>query len=256
MLSKEDKINFVHDLLIDHPHLNELIFDENKKMRSIVRDSLLDISHFIIDRVSPFFTKFKVEDILLQGSICEYIWTDKSDIDLFIIINDLLDDGEITNQNITNMLMTDASKRGLKFKLYNHVIDIGFLKRQALIDYGAYSILNNEWYVEPERFNFECDAEELFYEYCKFNADLNRFVASLNKINGTFLDLDACTKLREHIGNIKKNAYMSKNDHPLHGYCKEYNIYRVAKRFGVLRHFINYANDSYKYIAGTEHARR
>ena len=254
MLSKEDKINFVHDLLIDHPHLNELIFDENKKMRSIVRNSLLDISHFIIDRVSPFFTNFKVEDILLHGSICEYIWTDKSDIDLIIVIND---NDEIFNKHVTNMLMSDTSKRGGEFRLYNHVIDIGFLKKCMIMGYYAtYSILNNKWNVEPERLGFEYGAEELFYEYCKFSADLNRFVASLNKINGAFLDLNSCYKLKNRLIEIQTKAYKAKYDNPLHGYCKEYNIYRVAKRFGVLKHFENYVNDSYKYITGTEHARR
>ena len=42
MLSKEDKINFVHDLLIDHPHLNELIFDEDKKMQLKICKKVFD----------------------------------------------------------------------------------------------------------------------------------------------------------------------------------------------------------------------
>lgn len=256
MLSKEDKIRFIQDMLVDHPCLDSLFFDENKMLHIDIRKQLMNLSNFLIERASSYFTNFNVQDIFLIGSICEYMYTDKSDIDIFIIVDDLVNEFDDNNDKIMNILTCDAQIKNMTFTVHKHPVDISFVKRYKLFNYATYSILNNKWNIEPERLKFEYGAEELFYEYCKFSADLNRFVASLNKINGAFLDLESCHKLRDRIKEIKDNAYMAKDENPLHGYCKEYNIYRVAKRFGLLKHFTKYVNDSYKYITGTEHARR
>ena len=82
---KEDVSIKVPALLRPKDELNSELWDEDKKLRSDVRERLLDIAEKFIKPTLGATTTIK--DITFTGSLANYNYSDLSDIDLHIIID-------------------------------------------------------------------------------------------------------------------------------------------------------------------------
>ena len=134
--------------------LNPKIWDNpddapKSHMKLEIRDQLEEIAEEFIKFVN---VDMFVQDIIITGSLCNYNWSEYSDVDLHIIVN--FDDfGE------QKELYTELFK--LKKTLFNssHNITIkGFEvelyiqdENEPHVSTGVYSVLNDEWNVKPEK---------------------------------------------------------------------------------------------------------
>lgn len=108
----------------------------------------------------------RIEDITLTGSIANYNWNDKSDIDLHIIFNfkQILDDVEFVSEflrlkkNIWNDKF-DINIKGIEVELYSQN------SKEEHMSSGVYSVMKNEWISHPERFENSLNYEEIINEY-------------------------------------------------------------------------------------------
>jgi hypothetical protein len=132
--------------------LSNQIFDENKgvfSMREDIRKSLLKISNEFIDSLG---IDFFIHDIVLTGSLSNYNWSQYSDVDLHILIDfketdynlDLLKEFFDAKKNVWNEKHNVIIK-GYDVELY--VQDVN----EEHVSSGVYSVLNNEWVVEPNK---------------------------------------------------------------------------------------------------------
>jgi len=135
--------------------------DDEYKMRSEIRDKLLDISDKFIEYLG---VDFFIHDTVLTGSLANYNWSEYSDIDLHIII-----DYEDTGHNIPLLKeFFDAKKSAwnnshdIKIKKYDVELYVQDISEEH-ISSGVYSILNNKWLVTPQNSKQKID-ERLILE--------------------------------------------------------------------------------------------
>jgi len=139
--------------------LSDNIFEltgKEYKMRDDIRKKLLEISD---DFIETFGVEFFIHDIVLTGSLSNYNWSQYSDVDLHVLIDyDELDKDNKKDSVVLHSIMKeffDAKKnvwnnnhdikiKGFDVEVYVQDVD------EEHISSGVYSILHNEWIVEPK----------------------------------------------------------------------------------------------------------
>lgn len=247
--SKEDKIAIVSEMLQNHTTLLPELFDSDMQMLPSIRQHLLSVAGIFQKRILTLYPCAKIKDIILLGSICSYAYSPTSDLDMFLVIEGFKSAPPSIQKIIprTNLYLFKLCWRPY---IYGRHMDIGLIVPDEARAHGIndYSVLRDEWNHKPLRQEYPFTPEELFKAYCRYSADLHKFVASLEKVNDAFLTSDSCDLLDAKLSEINNNAFKAKKEHPLREYCMEYNLYRLLKRFGTYRHFYNYIRDSQKYI--------
>ena len=131
---------------------------KDAQMDAEVREKLLDIG-------KRFYTYLKVDapviDIILTGSLANYNWTDKSDLDVHIIIDyTQVSTPELslnlfqTKKALWNKLRKSVRVKGFPVELYAQ--DIAEDHRAT----GQFSLLNNKWLVIPEKVEVAYNVEK------------------------------------------------------------------------------------------------
>jgi len=142
--------------------LSDNIFEESKgkfTMRDDIRKALIKISE---DFISTLGVEFFIHDIVLTGSLSNYNWSNYSDVDLHIIIDfkeskynsDILKEFFDAKKSVWNEKHNVVIK-GFDVELY--VQDVN----DEYVSSGVYSILNNEWVVEPSLKKENIDAKKI-----------------------------------------------------------------------------------------------
>jgi hypothetical protein len=139
--------------------------DDSFKLKEEIREKLLEISNEFLDFIGIDFFVF---DIHLTGSLANYNWSKFSDVDLHILIDlNEFDSGKVNSisyhqivkeffdskKNIWNST-TDIKIKGYDVELYVQDVD------EKHLSTGVYSILNDEWVVEPKKLDSAFDLDE------------------------------------------------------------------------------------------------
>jgi hypothetical protein len=146
------------------------IFDKSETGEYViikeVSDKLLEITDSFIDFLG---VSFFIHDVILTGSLANYNWSEYSDVDLHILI----DMDEINDGNTNSVAMHDIVKEffDAKKNVWNEKHDIkikGFDVEiyvqdvdEEHVSSGVYSVLNNEWVVEPSLKKESIDANKI-----------------------------------------------------------------------------------------------
>lgn len=156
------------------------------KMDTSIRKRLLEISDDFIDSLG---VEFFIHDIVLTGSLSNYNWSEYSDVDLHVLI----DFNEIKGvDNTSNVLQTiikeffDAKKniwnekhdikiKGFDVELYVQDVD------EPHISSGVYSVLNDEWVVEPKKDTPNIDDRKILEKGEEFGKKIDALVNSNDK---------------------------------------------------------------------------
>jgi hypothetical protein len=157
--------------------LSDQIFQVDGKsfsMRDDIRKRLLEITNDFIDSLN---VDVFIHDIVLTGSLSNYNWSQYSDVDLHILIDfdsvnkdknsksfhDILKEFFDAKKNVWNE-NHDVKIKGYDVEIYVQDVD------EEHISSGVYSILNNEWVIEPKRESANIDDRKILEkgeEYAK-----------------------------------------------------------------------------------------
>lgn len=238
----------IAQMMINHRCLCPEVFDEKDNLLPHVKAKIDDIVDFLKEDYLKAFPRLKILDITLQGSLCSHVYHDNSDIDMFIVVDDIFPDNQSLTENILNKINKSAGYLAYKPFIYTHPVDFGILyyKNKRIKDFNTYSVLNGQWKTPPHYQEFAFTPKELYAEYCIYSNNLHKFAAELEKTNGTFLTSPSCRKLDAYLQNLRDEAFDAKENSPTHEYSLAYNLYRLLKKFGTYTHFLNYIKDSYK----------
>lgn len=251
-LSREDKIAIVADMLQNHQTLSPKLFDDRLMLRPEIHAHLLRIFEVYKKHVMSFYPLAELKDLILVGSICSYTYSQSSDFDLMAVLDNITGDSTISSKQILAPINYNILKFAWKPTIFGHDVDMGFIDTDNFRIGGIndYSVLHNKWNSQPIRQEYPFTAEELFAEYCRYSADLHKYVKSLEKIDDTFLTPQSCRKLKQYLFDLRIAAFEAKNHSPQREYSLEYNLFRLLKRFGAYTHFHSYIDDSFKHIMG------
>ena len=179
--------------------LNPVIWDGDKKMKEEISETLLQIAkdYFISLKIN-----IPVKDITMTGSLSNYNWSKYSDVDLHIIID--LDKMGDKKDIIKDLLDTktrawndkhDITVKGYDVELYLQPYD------QEHFSTGVYSVLNDEWVIEPKIQDDTIDKKNVVKKY-------NSIVNTVNDIHKDFAKKkdykDVVSRLESLSDKIKK----------------------------------------------------
>jgi hypothetical protein len=144
-----------------HDTLNPLIWDENDKMKSNIRDRLLYIGKLWADFAN--IPAKSVKDIVLTGGNANYNYTPYSDLDIHLLVK--LDDMPVDKNFLSDYLYDKKVLWSLKhasLSVMGYPVELYAedYRRQVASHQGVYSLKKAKWIYKPNLENhpaFESD---------------------------------------------------------------------------------------------------
>jgi len=120
-----------------------------------VRETLLRIAEKFIEYLGE---DVFVEDIVLTGSLANYNWSEFSDFDLHVLVDlqQYEDDTDLYKElfNLKKQVFNDKHN----IRIYGYDVEVYAQDvEEEHYSSGVYSVMNNEWVSEPEKFKSNVD---------------------------------------------------------------------------------------------------
>ena len=158
--------------------LNRDIWDENNQLKPEISDKLLAIAedfYLGLELAAP------VLGITFTGSMANYNWTDKSDIDLHIVIDyQALNEDYAFVKKYLSYVKT-IWNRNHEIMIKDHEVEVYVQDvNEPHYSTGVYSVLGDEWLIEPVRAEFEVSEEDIKKKIDYFE-NIIEFISKLEK---------------------------------------------------------------------------
>ena len=233
--------------------LNEDQFYQKELNPSFWRDQQFDgsVREKLLQIAEEFYATFKLEipisDIQLTGSLANYNWTPKSDLDVHVLIDfskinpDLaLVKKSLDGQRFVWNLRHNIIIRGYDVELYLQDIN------EPHVASGLFSLLNNEWIRIPKYDPPQIDERDV---QSKFDGIVN----DINQLNAQLLSSDPTIDPRElhnHSEKVKsKIMKMRKEGLAERGeFSVENLVFKKLRNEGYIQNLIDLISRSYEKI--------
>jgi predicted nucleotidyltransferase len=128
---------------------------DNSVMIPKIRETLLRIAEKFIEYLGE---DVFVEDIVLTGSLANYNWSEFSDFDLHVLVDlqQYEDDTDLYKElfNLKKQVFNDKHN----IRIYGYDVEVYAQDvEEEHYSSGVYSVMNNEWVSEPEKFKSNVD---------------------------------------------------------------------------------------------------
>jgi predicted nucleotidyltransferase len=220
-----------------HSELNSE-FWQDKKMKEEIRQRLLEIANDFIESL-PF--KVDIKDIVLTGSLANYNWSKYSDVDLHVVVDfDAIDENtELVKGFFDGMRIRWNDLHDITIK--DHDVEI-YVENIAEEHHstGIYSIVNDDWVMNPERVSTTIDVETAL----KKANDIDERIGALEEMyddaeyDRVMTNVD---KLKEKIRNMRSAGLESEKME----YSPENIAFKMLRRSSALEKLTNLKYNAY-----------
>jgi hypothetical protein len=210
------------------------MFWEDEDFKKDIRQKLLDITNRFINDLGV--EGIAPDDVTLTGSLANYNWSDKSDIDLHLLID--FDKLKINKDVIKDLLNLKRMmwNKAHDIKIKGHDVEIYIQdKNEPHYSTGVYSLDKGEWIDKPSREEPQLDVEAAQTKAAQIAKDvdnLERFEAE-KKYEMSVSLKDKIKKMRQ-IGLESDGVYSVEN-----------LAFKLLRRNGTLEKLSNMKNDAY-----------
>ena len=119
------------------------------KLKPKVKEALMKIAEDFVDNLGD---DVFVDDIRLTGSLSNYNWSNYSDFDLHIIIDFQQYESKADLYKELYRLKAELYNQKNDFKIYGYDVELYAQSvEESHFATGVYSLMNNEWVVEPKK---------------------------------------------------------------------------------------------------------
>ena len=129
---------------------------ESYKMKPEIRISLLDIVKDYTDFID---VELDIDDVTLTGSLSNFNWSEFSDVDLHIL-TDFEDKDPLLKKYLDSRRIIWNSLRSVTVKGFDVEIYVQDNNEPHFAS-GVYSVLYNEWIVEPKQEEVSIDSKKI-----------------------------------------------------------------------------------------------
>ena len=139
--------------------LNRDIWDENDKLKSEIAQKLLKIAR---DFYEGLDLQAPILDITITGSIANYNWTEKSDIDLHILIDyaAVNEDVDLVKKYLSGAKTNWNKNHEIMIK--DHEVEVYVQdNNEPHHSTGVYSVLGDDWIIKPVRAEFQVSEDDV-----------------------------------------------------------------------------------------------
>lgn len=221
--------------------LNPEIWVEDKltgkeKMKSVIRDRLLEIANIFSDYLSEDLV---ISDITMTGSLSNFTWNKYSDIDLHLIVdyNQFPKDQIELYEKMFNLkktyfnLVHDIKIKGYEVELYAQDESIEHFGT------GVYSVLKNEWLIYPKKEKMDFDNEVLLEKVKSWTDKIDNLISSTEKSNDLEKSLKLVDKLKEKLKKYRISGLEEKGE-----FSYENLVFKFLRRNGYIEKLFNLYN--------------
>ena len=129
--------------------LNQDLFDGDK-LKGEVKDRLIEIADTFVDSIREKKIPVKVYDYWLVGSNASYNYTDKSDIDVHVIVDMNVDVDSYLLRLLYDYIKSSFNDK-FDIKVKGHEVEL-YLEdvKTSAVTNGIYSLTRDEWIKKPE----------------------------------------------------------------------------------------------------------
>jgi hypothetical protein len=208
---------------------------KDTKMKTEIRESLLEIAHQFIEflKVNVF-----IEDIVMTGSLCNYNWSEFSDVDLHLMIDYTQfpkDQVDIYKElfNIKKLLFNKNHNITIKkFDVELYCQD----SSESHFSSGMYSILYDEWIETPEKESVKIDKGLIKNKAKEWMRDINTLMK-----HASHEELD---EAKELIGKFKEKLkkYRTSGLEKKGEYSNENLVFKFLRRNGYIEKLYDFEN--------------
>lgn len=242
-MSVESQKKLVASLMTVQGKLCPQIFSDTEDVLLQVTQKAEQVVSLLREKLLNPINTAEILDVVFCGNLCGYVYNDKTDFDLAVVLNDFAGNEEVSN-HIIKMFNGSFSKRGFEFEFYGHPVDYFFVLSKDLVAIPAYSIMKKQWINKPVKRGFSFDVEFCYQQYRIFSKEVHLTIQNLPKVNDSFLTAESCEELANYLEYLRLSALEAKKNHPEHEYCLDYTMFRCLKHFGTYGHFRNFIRDS------------
>lgn len=208
------------------------------KMKDEIRKRLLEISDDFIDSLG---VQFFIHDIVLTGSLANFNWSEYSDVDLHIVI----DFNEIKSNDGSDSFLTimkeffDAKKNvwnekhNIKIKGFDVEIYVQD-SEEPHISSGVYSVLNDEWLIEPRKETPDIDDRKILEKGEEFIKKIENLINNKDDKN----ILSKIELLRKKIKKFRQSGLESGGE-----YSYENLTFKLLRRNGYIKKLLDLKNN-------------
>ena len=219
------------------PSLSAAIWEQGH-MRPDIRERLQEIAEEFIEKLD--LPNVDIKDIILTGSLANYNWSDYSDLDVHIVIDfrEVADDEELVKKYFDAVRANwnrnhDITVKGYEVELYVQDDD------EKHASTGIYSILNDEWVLQPSRQEFNIDKVNIFKKARHIMRDIDKVTAHLGRQEyDTALAL--AEKTKDKIKRMRRGALERGGI-----YSTENLAFKVLRRGGYMGKLLDAAGTAY-----------
>jgi len=241
----EEEISLVPEIKED---LNRDIWDENNKIKPKIAVKLLRIAE-------DFYKKLDIPadilNITLTGSMANYNWTEKSDLDLHIVIDYSAVD---ENVELVEKYLSEAKtnwNRNHEIMIKRHEVEIYVQNiNEPHHSTGVYSILDNDWLIIPEPSEFEVSEDAIAQKY-KSVQETIKMIEELQKdkkYEEVYGDTD---RLKGKIRNYRQSGLETGGE-----FSVENLVFKALRNGGELEVLSNLKREAYDEMMSMSEARK
>ena len=181
--------------------LNPIIFGDDEKVDSEVKDLLLKIANYFwegLEIPQPF------EDVLLTGSSVNYNYTPTSDVDLHIVV----DFSKFDNPELLKKYFDEAKinwNRVHDLKLGKQNIEVYVQDTNDHPEYrGEYSLMNDKWLKKPSFEEINIPDKEIEKKAKIFKQQINKLEKTGK--NNPEKSIELINKIKERLKNFRQTG--------------------------------------------------
>ena len=231
-------------------HMNHNLWQNDAQvLRPEVSAKLMEIAKDFFGSLA-FSEDVEFIDIKLTGSLANYNWTDHSDIDLHIVMDfkkyfkdmDLLRDYVNSKKSLWNDTH-DINIGGHEVEMYVENVS------EMHYSTGAYSILNGEWIVKPNKKKPMVDDRQVLNKLGSMQNKISELRDTFNRgeYETTYLNV---TEFLNKLKNYRISGLQEGGE-----FSVENLVYKAMKKIGIMDDLYKMKYDSYdkKMSLGEEH---
>lgn len=203
------------------------------KMNPKVRERLLEIAYEYQEFLE---VDVVVEDVHMTGSLSNYNWSEYSDVDLHLIVdfNQIPKDQLDLYQELFKMKKTLFNLQH-NIKIYEYDVELYVQdSNEEHTSSGVYSVLHDEWIVEPKKEKFELDKKLL----------MQKVESWKEKIDNTIEDAkeESLEIANERLGKIKEKIKEYRTSGLKKGgeYSYENLVFKFLRRNGYIQKLFDF----------------
>ena len=224
--------------------LNRKFWSEDNKFDPAIREKLLSITEDFLDKLD--LEDVVVHDVTLTGSNSNYNYNDYSDLDVHVLIDykDINEDEALVKKALDGQRFMWNLRHNIGFR--DHDVEMYMQdKDEPHIASGLYSLLNDEWLVQPTYDPPSIDERDVYKKAETIKDDVRILQEKVSEVKGASAkDLhDKAERLKKKISKMRKRGLAREGE-----FSVENLAFKILRNTNVIGDLIDIIANTYDKI--------